>query len=49
MADPRIKALRIKTAVVRRLAKENVMYEKEADEQRHRIQKYKHQGRRSVS
>jgi hypothetical protein len=44
-----MKALRIKTAVVKRLAKEEVMYEKEADEQRHRIQKYKDQGRRCAS
>jgi tubulin-specific chaperone A len=44
MADPRIKALRIKTGVVKRLAKEKVMYEKETGEQRQRIQKYKDQG-----
>jgi tubulin-specific chaperone A len=44
MADPRIKALRIKTGVVKRLAKEKIMYEKEADEQRLRIQKLKDQG-----
>ena len=44
MADPRIKAIRIKTGVVKRLAKEKVMYEKEADQQRERIQKFKEQG-----
>lgn len=48
MADPRIKALRIKTGVVKRLAKEKVLYEREADEQRHRIQEFKDQGRRYV-
>ncbi|PSN42453.1 Tubulin-specific chaperone A [Blattella germanica] len=45
MADPRIKALKIKTGVVKRVAKEKVMYEKEAEEQRQRIQKYKDQGK----
>jgi tubulin-specific chaperone A len=43
MADSR-KALRIKTGVVKRLAKEKVSYEKEAGEQRERIQIYKDQG-----
>ncbi|KAJ9574530.1 hypothetical protein L9F63_008303 [Diploptera punctata] len=45
MADPRIKSIRIKTGVVKRLAKEKVMYEKEADQQRERIQKLKDQGK----
>lgn len=45
MSDPRVKALRIKTGIVRRLAKEKVMYEKEVEEQRVRIQKYKDQGK----
>lgn len=36
MADPRIKTLKIKTGVVRRLAKEKVVYEKEADQQKNR-------------
>ena len=44
MADPRIKTIRIKTGVVKRLAKEKVMYEKEAEQQRERIQKLKDQG-----
>jgi tubulin-specific chaperone A len=44
MADPR-KTLRIKTGVVKRLAKEKVSYEKEAGEQRQRIQIYKDQGK----
>ena len=46
MADPRIKTIKIKTGVVRRIAKEKVMYEKEADQQRGRIQKFKEEGRR---
>jgi tubulin-specific chaperone A len=49
MADPRIKALRIKTGVVKRLAKEKVMYEKEAGEQRQRIQIFKDQGSKHVA
>lgn len=45
MADPRIRTLKIKTGVVRRLAKEKISYEKEADTQRVRIEKYKADGR----
>lgn len=43
-SDPRIRTLKIKTGVVRRLAKEKVTYEKEALQQRGRIQKFKDQG-----
>ncbi|EEZ97218.1 tubulin-specific chaperone A [Tribolium castaneum] len=45
MADPRIKTLKIKTGVVKRLAKEKVTYEKEADQQRNRIEKLKREGK----
>lgn len=45
MADPRLKQLKIKTGVVKRLAKEKVMYEKEAENQRNRIQKFKDEGK----
>jgi tubulin-specific chaperone A len=45
MADPRIKALRIRSGVVRRLTQEKVMCEKDADAQRQRIQKLKDQGK----
>ncbi|GLV44317.1 uncharacterized protein CBL_12387 [Carabus blaptoides fortunei] len=45
MADPRIRKLTIQTGVVRRLAKEKVMYEKEAQQQRERIEKYKNDGK----
>jgi tubulin-specific chaperone A len=48
MADPRIKALRIKTGIVKRLTKEKVMYEKDADGQRQRIQKFKDEGKRNI-
>lgn len=44
MADPRIRTLKIKTGVVRRLAKEKLTYEKEADQQRTRIEKYQTEG-----
>jgi tubulin-specific chaperone A len=47
MADPRIKALRIKTGIVKRLTKEKIMYEKDADEQRQRIQKFKDEGKKT--
>ncbi|XP_076181908.1 tubulin-specific chaperone A-like [Ptiloglossa arizonensis] len=43
MSDPRIRTLKIKTGVVKRLAKEKVTYEKEAAQQRERIQKLKDQ------
>lgn len=43
MSDPRIRTLKIKTGVVKRLAREKIMYEKEAAQQRERIQKLKEQ------
>lgn len=45
MADPRIRQLKIKTGVVKRIAKEKVVYEKETELQRNRIQKYKDEGK----
>ncbi|XP_015602957.1 tubulin-specific chaperone A isoform X2 [Cephus cinctus] len=45
MSDPRLRTLKIKTGIVKRLAKEKVMYEKEAVQQRERIQKLKDQGK----
>ncbi|XP_075582649.1 tubulin-specific chaperone A isoform X1 [Pelecanus crispus] len=41
MADPRLRQIKIKTGVVRRLAKEKVMYEKEAKQQEEKIEKMK--------
>lgn len=41
MADPRLKQIKIKTGIVRRIAKEKVCYDKEANEQRARVQKLK--------
>lgn len=43
MSDPRIRTLKIKTGVVKRLAKEKVTYEKEAAQQRERVQQLKEQ------
>lgn len=43
--DPRIRQLTIKTGVVRRLAKEKVVYEKEAQTNRDRIEKFKREGK----
>lgn len=45
MADPRIRTLKIKTGVVKRLAKEKTVYEREAEQQRNRIDKIKAEGR----
>ncbi|XP_053612078.1 tubulin-specific chaperone A [Plodia interpunctella] len=44
MADPRIRQIKIKTGVVKRIAKEKVVYEKEAELQKNRIQKLKDEG-----
>ncbi|XP_074021555.1 tubulin-specific chaperone A-like isoform X2 [Numenius arquata] len=41
MADSRLRQIKIKTGVVRRLAKEKVMYEKEAKQQEEKIEKMK--------
>ncbi|XP_060617607.2 tubulin-specific chaperone A [Anolis sagrei] len=41
MADPRVRQIKIKTGVVKRLAKEMVMYEKEAKQQEEKIEKMK--------
>ncbi|XP_055696607.1 tubulin-specific chaperone A-like [Lutzomyia longipalpis] len=45
MADPRVRQLKIKTGVVKRLAKEKISYEKEADQQKNRIEKFKDEGK----
>ncbi|XP_071055400.1 tubulin-specific chaperone A [Onthophagus taurus] len=45
MADPRIRTLKIKTGIVRRLAKEKVTYEQEADGQRERIERMRRDGK----
>lgn len=45
MADPRIRTIKIKTGVVKRLAKEKTVYEREAEQQKIRIEKLKKDGR----
>lgn len=45
MADPRIRTIKIKTGVVKRLAKEKTVYEREAEQQKVRIQKLKDEGK----
>lgn len=45
MADPRLKQLTIKTGVLRRIAKEKVVYAREADAQRARIERIKSEGK----
>lgn len=45
MADPRIRVIKIKTGVVRRVAKEKVVYEREVEEQREKIKKLKQEGK----
>ncbi|CAK1542401.1 unnamed protein product [Leptosia nina] len=44
MADPRIRQIKIKTGVVKRIAKEKIVYEKEVEQQKNRIQKIKDEG-----
>ncbi|KAK3524558.1 hypothetical protein QTP70_029871 [Hemibagrus guttatus] len=41
MADPRIRQIKIKTGVVKRLAKEEVLYIKEAKQQEEKIERLK--------
>ncbi|XP_054715036.1 tubulin-specific chaperone A-like [Uloborus diversus] len=39
MADPRVKQIKIKTGVVKRLAKEKLMYEKEVQKEKAKLEK----------
>ncbi|XP_046399878.1 tubulin-specific chaperone A [Ischnura elegans] len=45
MADPRLKTIKIKSGVVKRLAKERSMYEKQVEQEKVRLQKFKDQGK----
>uniref|UniRef100_V5GR97 Tubulin-specific chaperone A n=1 Tax=Anoplophora glabripennis TaxID=217634 RepID=V5GR97_ANOGL len=45
MADPRIRTIKIKTGVVKRLAKEKTVYEREAEQQKVRVEKFKKDGK----
>ncbi|XP_015220656.1 tubulin-specific chaperone A [Lepisosteus oculatus] len=44
MADPRVRQIKIKTGVVKRLAKEEVLYVKEAKQQEEKIERMKAEG-----
>lgn len=44
MADPRIRQITIKTGVVKRLAKEKTVYEKEAITEKNRFDRFKSEG-----
>jgi len=43
--DPRIKKLKIQTGVVKRIAKEKIMYAKEAEKEEAKLEKMKGEGR----
>lgn len=45
MADPRIRQIFIKTGVVKRYAKEKESYEKEAEREKKRLEKFKQENR----
>lgn len=45
MADPRLRQIFIKSNVVKRYAKEKISYEKEADREQTRIEKFKNENR----
>ncbi|KAM4710588.1 tubulin-specific chaperone A isoform 2-T2 [Discoglossus pictus] len=44
MADPRVRQIKNKTGVVKRLAKEKAMYEKEAIQQEEKVERMKSEG-----
>lgn len=45
MADPRIRQIFIKTGVVKRYTKEKVSYEKEAEKEKQRLEKFRSENR----
>jgi len=45
MADPRVRQIVIKTGVVKRYAKEKISYEKEAEKEKNRIEKFREEKR----
>ena len=45
MADPRLRQIFIKSGVVRRYAKEKISYEKEADREKQRLEKFRQEKR----
>lgn len=45
MADPRLRQITIKTGVVRRLTKEKVVYRREVEQQKSRIERLRGEGK----
>lgn len=45
MADPRLRTIKIKTGVVKRITKEKIVYEREVEEQKDNIEKFKQKGK----
>lgn len=45
MADPRVRQIFIKSGVVKRYAKEKISYEKEAEREKQRLEKFRHENR----
>lgn len=45
MADPRLRQITIKSGVLRRLAKEKTVYEREVDQQKARIERLRAEGK----
>lgn len=45
MADPRLRELAIKTGVVKRLAKEKIVYQREVIQQKERIERLRREGK----
>lgn len=45
MADPRLRQIFIKSGVVKRYAKEKLSYEKEAEKEQKRIEKFRNENR----
>ncbi|XP_070498273.1 tubulin-specific chaperone A [Chironomus tepperi] len=45
MADPRVRQIFIKSGVVKRYAKEKISYEKEAEKEKQRLEKFRNENR----
>lgn len=45
MSDPRLRQIKIKTGVLKRLTKEKTVYEKEIDQQKERIERFRGEGK----
>lgn len=45
MSDPRLRQIKIKTGVLKRITKEKIVYKKEIDQQKARIEKLRGEGK----